>query len=319
MFKLKLMNIFKLLLFIPWISIGQITANYEPSAMHPFGKLNPDAPKELADFSPLIGTCDCISTARKADQTWAAPQRMTWTFKYIMNGMAIQDETIKEDGIHSGSIRQFIADSSRWYVHWYSNTTPSTTLPTWEGSKTGDSIVLYREQKAPNGMDGSYRLTFSDISESGFNWAGEWVDTSETFVFPTWKIVCEKRNPASDKEIILKKIEGFSKAYMATDYDALAGFYCEDGKIFPNKSDIIAGRTAIKQRWILPEGVRILHHKVTPSEIKIIGNHAYDYGYYEGKTLTKKKTEQPFKGKYVIVWKKIDGDWKIYLDIWNSL
>jgi len=26
-----------------------------------------------------------------------------------------------------------------------------------------------------------------------------------------------------------------------------------------------------------------------------------------------------WKGKYVIVWKKVDSKWKMHLDIWNSV
>jgi len=308
-----------LLLFIPFLSFSQLDNNYAQTLENPFGSLNPNAPAQVSDYAPLIGTCDCTSSLRNKDRTWSESQKMEWTFKYIMNGTAVQDESIKEDGSHSGSIRQFIADSSKWYVHWYSNTSPSTSLPTWEGNKQGDSIVLYKNQKAPNGMDGFYRLTFKNISEEGFNWIGEWVDTSETVVFPTWKIDCIKRKTLSDKEIIERNTKSFSKAYMNLDYQALANHYSEDGKIFPTNSDIISGRHAIKLKWILPEGMSIKYHKVTPSEIKIIDDYAYDYGYYEGISLNYKNEENPFKGKYVIVWKKVDNDWKIYLDIWNRL
>ena len=110
-----------------------------------------------------------------------------------MNGMAVQDETLKSDGRHSGSIRQFIADSSRWYVHYYSAAGPTTVLSAWEGNKKDEkTIVLYRERKAPNGMDGYYRLTFYDISKTGYKWVGEWVDKTEKIIFPTWKIECVK-------------------------------------------------------------------------------------------------------------------------------
>ena len=34
---------------------------YSASPQHPFGQLNPNAPKELSDFKELIGTCDCKS------------------------------------------------------------------------------------------------------------------------------------------------------------------------------------------------------------------------------------------------------------------
>ena len=177
---------------------------YEPSIEHPFGLPNPDAPKELLDFAPLIGECNCKSVARNADQTWADPVDMVWKWKYIMNGMGVQDETLKADGKHSGSIRQFIADSTKWYVHYYSSGSPSTVLPTWEGNKNIDgNIVLYRKQKAPNGADGYFRLTFSEMNSSGFKWVGEWVNLDETIIYPTWKIDCtrsENSNDGTEKE-----------------------------------------------------------------------------------------------------------------------
>lgn len=293
---------------------------YEPNNEYPFGQLNPDAPKETADFTPMIGKCNCKSETRNPDGTWNEAIDMTWTFKYIMNGMAVQDETLKSDGKHSGSIRQFYADSSRWYVHYYSSPFGANILPTWEGNKKDDKIVLYRDQKAPNGMEGSYRLTFYDMSEIGYKWIGEWVDNDEKIVYPTWKISCKKENLTnSDLKIIEKNTLAFSKAYVNRDYESLVNFYTSDAKIFPNNTPIISGRDAIKKQWILPEDVKILHHKVTPSEITIDNQYAYDYGVYEGKTLTKEKKEVSWKGKYVIVWKKIDTDWKIYLDIWNRI
>lgn len=118
---------------------------------------------------------------------------------------------------------------------------------------------------------------------------------------------------------ILKNIHSFSQYYMNAEYQKLAECYTIDGKIFPNNADIIKGTEAIKKRWILPENVKVLLHKVTPLEITIENDSAYDYGYYEGETLRADGTKTKFKGKYVIVWKKINDDWKIYLDIWNNL
>lgn len=180
---------------MPLVMSGQVKNSklYEASDEFPFGRINPTAPTELNDFEKLIGICDCKSESRNADGTWAEPIDMEWKFKYIMNGMAIQDETLKDDGKHSGSIRQYSKDSARWYVHYYSSAAISTRLSTWEGNKKNDDIVLYREQKAPNGMEGFYRLTFSSISSIGFNWIGEWVDKSEKIIYPTWKIHCKKR------------------------------------------------------------------------------------------------------------------------------
>ena len=171
---------------------SQATYSYEPSKENPYGKLHPDAPMAVADFEPLIGKSECLSESRKQDGTWNDPVDMLWTFKYIMNGNGVQDETLKANGAHSGSIRQYIADSARWYVHYYSNSAPSTTLPVWEGNREEGKIVLYRDQKAPNGTDGYFRLTFSDFTDQGYKWEGAWVSKDESVVFPTWRITCKK-------------------------------------------------------------------------------------------------------------------------------
>lgn len=124
-----------------------------------------------------------------------------------------------------------------------------------------------------------------------------------------------------DNEIlqIREKISQFSKAYVRGDYRAIAESYTKDGKIFPSNSDIISGREEIRRRWTLPEGVKTPHHVITPLEIEIVGSTAYDHGYYEGSTLYRNGTVARWIGKYLIAWRKIDGEWKIYLDMWNAL
>lgn len=166
---------------------------YEPSDEHPFGLLNPDAPAQTADYAELIGLCDCKSISKNKDGEWAAPVDMVWRFKYIMNGMGVQDETIKSDFKNSGSIRQYSQDSAKWYVHYYTNVAAVPSLPAWSGNREGDEIVLYKDQTAPNGMEGNYKIRFYNISEEGFSWLGAWVTKDESFVLETWKIDCIKR------------------------------------------------------------------------------------------------------------------------------
>ena len=123
---------------------------------------------------------------------------------------------------------------------------------------------------------------------------------------------------SSEIKSILANIEGFSKAVVAGDHQSIGYAYTQDGKIFPGNKKIIAGKEAVTRYWQNAVG-GIIYHKILPEEIKIIGNEAYDYGYYEGITRRDSGEEISWKGKYVIVWKKVDGDWKIYLDIWNRV
>ncbi|MGH1433991.1 MAG: YybH family protein [Lewinella sp.] len=118
---------------------------------------------------------------------------------------------------------------------------------------------------------------------------------------------------------ILENIAQFSEYVMAGDSENIGAAYTEDAKIFPNNTDIIAGRVKITNYWKPSGEASVSYHKIIPSEIKIIGKEAYDYGYYEGKTLLADGKEISWRGKYVIIWKRVDGDWKIYLDIWNQI
>lgn len=181
-------------LFLILFSVSAFSQQeYAPSTNHPFGQANPNAPKEISDYNELIGECNCKSQSRNPDGTWADGVEMLWRFKYIMNGMAIQDETFKTDGKHSGSIRQYDIKNKQWNVYYYSTGSLPKTLPVWTGNRTGHKIVLYRDQKSPNGLEGYYRLTFSNISPKGYDWIGEWVDKDEKIIYPTWKISCLKK------------------------------------------------------------------------------------------------------------------------------
>jgi hypothetical protein len=169
------------------------TLNYEPSVIHPFGLPNPDAPKEITDFAPMIGICDCKSISRNPDGTWKDSLNMTWKFKYIMNGNAVQDEVWRGNELYAGSIRQFQKDSSEWVVSYFSYPTVAYTPGVWHGKKMEDKIVLTKPQNAPTGMKGSSVLTFYEWDEEGYKWKGEWVKDDKQVIYLFWMIECKRR------------------------------------------------------------------------------------------------------------------------------
>ncbi|MEM6720592.1 MAG: nuclear transport factor 2 family protein [Bacteroidota bacterium] len=125
-------------------------------------------------------------------------------------------------------------------------------------------------------------------------------------------------NP-QDIDQILQNATNFSSYVNTANYKMIGESYTEDAKIFPQRGDIMVGKKAIIGYWTLPEGVQTTNHKITPEEITIVNDTAYDYGYYEGTTVRANGTKSSWKGKYVIVWKRVGGRWKMYLDIWNSI
>ncbi len=191
-------RIFIFISLLPYLTFAQSekTFQFESNKEYPYGRLNPMAPTATGDFQDLIGLCNCKSVSRNPDQTWADTLQMTWKWKYIMNGYAVQDEVWQENEFYAGSIRQYHADSSRWVVTYYSYPGIAWNPASWHGTRidSGD-IVLYNPQKAPNGMDGFYKIRFYNISDEGFNWRGEWVNPDESIVYPTWMIFCKKVDP----------------------------------------------------------------------------------------------------------------------------
>ena len=105
---------------------------------------------------------------------------------------------------------------------------------------------------------------------------------------------------------------------MRGDAAAMTDLYTSDAVIFPERSEWITGREAIRRYWILTPGRRITRHVLSPTRIVVDGQHAYDYGTFEIAGERDGIAWGPSRGKYVVVWRRDGGDWRMQLDIWNS-
>lgn len=130
---------------------------------------------------------------------------------------------------------------------------------------------------------------------------------------------CWTRDEQEAIDLIKSNTVQFSRAYMQRDYEKIANSYTIDGKIMPGGARIISGKEEIRKRWILPDDQKVIHHRVFHEDIKILRDEAYDYGYYEGTTEFANGKTEDWKGKYLIIWKKEDEHWKIFVDIWNRV
>jgi ketosteroid isomerase-like protein len=122
----------------------------------------------------------------------------------------------------------------------------------------------------------------------------------------------------SDSAGIHELARQFSAAYVRGDADAMTDLYTADAVLFPERSEAITGRDAIRRYWTLPRGRRITRHAITPTKITVDGRHAYDHGTYEIAGERDGTPWGPFRGKYVVVWRREGNTWRMHLDIWNS-
>jgi uncharacterized protein (TIGR02246 family) len=109
-----------------------------------------------------------------------------------------------------------------------------------------------------------------------------------------------------------KWMEFFNKG----DFVGVASLYTEDATAFPPGSGMVKGRAAIGAMW---KGMaeQVGDPKVTTLDVKPLGpSAAREIGTFSLKT--KGPTPQEVTGKYVVVWEKVNGDWKLAADIWND-
>ena len=142
---------------------------YEPSPAYPHGRPNPDAPGALADFAFMIGSFACHDARRLPDGRMQEFDAV-WSARYFLNGHAIQDQYWAQ-GFYTSNIRQFDEGAGVWRVHYVSE--PGFTTGVWSGTREGGTITLTREIPQADGSVIVSRLTFSDISDGGFDWRGE--------------------------------------------------------------------------------------------------------------------------------------------------
>jgi uncharacterized protein (TIGR02246 family) len=109
-----------------------------------------------------------------------------------------------------------------------------------------------------------------------------------------------------------KWIEFFNKG----DFAGVASLYTDDATVFPPGSAMVKGRAAIEALW---KGVaeQISDPKVTTLEVKRLGRSAVrEIGTLSMKT--KGPAPKEVTAKYVVVWEKVRGRWKLSADIWND-
>lgn len=123
-----------------------------------------------------------------------------------------------------------------------------------------------------------------------------------------------QKEKADVSDAIASVNEKFVAAFSRGDAAGLASLYTENGQVLPPNSDFITGKTAIQGFWqvLLDMGLKATLETV---ELETHGDTAIEVGRY---TLEGEGGQTLDEGKYLVVWKQADGQWKLHRDIFNS-
>lgn len=103
------------------------------------------------------------------------------------------------------------------------------------------------------------------------------------------------------------------------DAKTMGEFYTPDGRFMAPNAPAAEGREAAQAAWQDFLQLPSLQLTFAPTMVQVAesGEIAYAIGTYEFSFDGDHGRVQD-RGKYVDVWEKIDGDWKLKLDIFNS-
>ena len=109
-----------------------------------------------------------------------------------------------------------------------------------------------------------------------------------------------------------KWVELFGKG----DFEGIAQLYTVDATAFPPGSPMVKGRASISAMWKgLAEHVG--NPKLATLDVKRLSPcAAREIGTFT--LMTKDPTPKEISGKYLVVWEKVRGEWKLAADIWND-
>jgi uncharacterized protein (TIGR02246 family) len=115
--------------------------------------------------------------------------------------------------------------------------------------------------------------------------------------------------------MIQKLSDEWATAFNKGDSHALAELYTEDAYVLPAGGEMVHGRQAIQGFW--DNAMKQLGDgKLTTVDVQPLGSEAArEIGTFSFKT--KGNAPEEVNGKYVVVWRKMNNQWKLATDIWN--
>ncbi|MDK4740242.1 nuclear transport factor 2 family protein [Rhizobium sp. CNPSo 3464] len=131
--------------------------------------------------------------------------------------------------------------------------------------------------------------------------------------------IATEAGTSADKQAINAIHERWAGLLQAKDAAAIEQLYADNAVLLAPGEAAVIGNAAIGARWTRQLQLKDLAFSLHPEQVVVSasGDLAHDRGTYDfAATLPQGPITD--KGKYVLVWQKIRGQWKVIADIFNS-
>ncbi len=119
--------------------------------------------------------------------------------------------------------------------------------------------------------------------------------------------------PTGSAETIMALEREWSDRFQAKDVDWIAELHWDDARQLPFGAPAVVGAEAIRAAWQTMADTEGLMLSWEPAFADVSGDLAYDVG--KGVFTTPDGITRP--AKYVVVWERREGQWKVLVDIFN--
>ncbi|HVG15252.1 MAG TPA: nuclear transport factor 2 family protein [Chitinophagaceae bacterium] len=116
------------------------------------------------------------------------------------------------------------------------------------------------------------------------------------------------------KDEIKKSNALFGQAFAKGDSAAIVSLYHSEAKVYPPNMGLMGQRSEMGHFVTAIPGMGVKGITLNSTEVFGSGDLIIELGTYEMSDGTKAMDS----GKYVVVWKKENGKYKMYRDMWNS-
>jgi uncharacterized protein (TIGR02246 family) len=120
---------------------------------------------------------------------------------------------------------------------------------------------------------------------------------------------------ANIREAIVAADERFVAAFNGGDAAAVAAFYTEQGQLLPPNAEPMTGKQAIQAFWQGAMDAGIKEATIETLEVEPHGDTAIEVSKY---TLHAEGGQELDAGKFIVIWKREGGEWRLHRDIFNS-
>ena len=117
--------------------------------------------------------------------------------------------------------------------------------------------------------------------------------------------------------------DSFAQAFNAKNAAKVASYYAEDATLMPPDQPMVTGRRNIEAYYARGFQQDVADFRLFPLESAIAGAQAFEAG--RSRLTVRRADRSRFgpdpiaeNGKYVVIYKRVNGEWKIAFDIFND-